>query len=269
MQFLRINDAQVHLFTTDAPSSAMVNESAGNSSYGQCAINQSLSIHSKLKELKASLSIDEQATMLRAIVESPVTLMPISEFDESHCELAYKFCVTGENTLEQPLRVFYDVLPGPGAAIIFALNQHLCQEIEQVFGETHYVSYLTPLLKALASHSTHLGKRRIYVNCRALKADVVLMDEQRILLLNSYDIQGAMDMAYYTLNIAQKMGLSLSETPIFVMGAESMREEVIHSLRQFAPHTDQLNLSQLSTAPSSSLPHSMPIDMALHINQQQ
>ena len=62
-------------------------------------------------------------------VLSPVTVVPLAEFEESTAEAVYQFVFNGRRAPKAKRRVFYDMLPSSNGVLLFALDEGHCAEV--------------------------------------------------------------------------------------------------------------------------------------------
>ena len=163
-----------------------------------------------------------------------VTPVPLADFQEEDCDAFYNYCFKPE----VPHRVFYDVIPSANLMLVFGLPETTCCAIEEVLGEVHYVSALTPVLKLFVQKATQGQGTQLFIYTHEKTIDVILVDNSgRLLFTNSYDVNTATDAAYYAFNIINHHGLKPQETPIHIAGTPDLRNPLIAELGKFAPHT--------------------------------
>lgn len=173
-------------------------------------------------------------------VEGPVTPVPLAEFQEEDAEATYGYCFSKEGKR----RVFYDTVPVSNVVLLFALSEATCNTLEDTFGNVHYTSTLTPLLKHFATKGIGVGTshgRRMFVYTHDGVIDVAVMDDIRLVMLNTYAVQTLSDVDYFTFNMAHHLSIDVQQTPIFVAGAPLMRDPVVDELQKYAAKVYAVN----------------------------
>lgn len=167
-------------------------------------------------------------------VKGPVTPVPLAEFQEEDVEPTYHYCFSGGTGC----RVFYDTVPVSNTVLLFALSEAACRTLEETFGDTvHYTSTLTPLLKDFANRGLGVGTangRRIFVYVHEDVIDVAVMDDTRLVVLNTYPVRTLADVDYYTFNLAHHLGVDVLSAPVFVAGVPLKRDPVADELKKYA-----------------------------------
>lgn len=265
MRYLRINDTHLTMMVYEgSPESGK----SLNPLFEHRALRPPHGFEANLRELCGVHEAFSQAQPTQVIVESLVTLVPLSEFEEEACDTLYRFCVTGEDELQPAMRVFYDLLPASNAALLFALPEDTCHDIEAVLGEVHYVSYLTAILQRLSTKTSVSFKRRVYVYCHDQKVDICIFEGTRILLLNTFEVQSPTDVAYYTFNLAQSLGLEKDKQPFIILGEEGKTQEIVKQLQLYVADVASLRLAaEYNRHPLTEIAI-MPFDLATQILHQ-
>lgn len=174
-----------------------------------------------------------QNEVTQVLTVGSVTPVPLADFQEEDCDAFYNYCFKPE----VPHRVFYDVIPAANLMLIFGLPETTCRAIEDVLGEVHYVSALTPVLKQFVQKAMLGQGTQLFIYTHERTIDVVLVDNNgRLLFTNSYEVHTATDAAYYAFNIINHHGLKPQETPIHIAGTPELRNPLIAELGKFASH---------------------------------
>ena len=169
----------------------------------------------------------------QVLVVGNVTPIPLADFQEEDCDAFYNYCF--KPTV--PHRVFYDVVPSANLMLVFGLPEATCKAIEEALGEVHYVAAMTPVLKQFVQKSTQEPGVQLYIYMHEKIVDIVLLDNGRLLITNSYEVHSAADAAYYAFNIINHHGLKAQDTPIHIAGTPELRNPLIAELGKFASHT--------------------------------
>lgn len=172
------------------------------------------------------------------LVNGPVTPVPLAEFQEEDAEASYQYCFTpGERR-----RVFYDTVPASNAVFLFALNEATCRTLEDAFGDVRYTSVLCPVVQHFAAKGlANASGRRMFVYTHDGVVDVAVMEEMRLVMLNTYSVRTLADVAYYTFNLSHHLGIDVAEAPLFVAGNPLLRDPVVDELQKYASRVYAVN----------------------------
>lgn len=200
---------------------------------------------------------------VEVLVNTPVTPVPLADFQEEDCTTLYDFCFTEE----ERHRVFYDTIPAANAVLLFGLGEAVCHAIEDAFGEVRYSSSRTALLQHFATKALETGtqRRRLFVYTHEGMIDVAVFDDARLLMFNTYNVRTLTDVAYYTFNLARHLGFAPQTEPIYVAGEELLRTPVVEELQKYASHVFAVNPAADFNRHVAATTAGIPYDMTTHI----
>ncbi len=174
---------------------------------------------------------------VEVIVQSPVTFVPLSDFQEEDCETIYNYCFPDS----QKRRVFYDTIPGANAVLLFSLDENTCQALEGVFENVHYLSAQTPVMRHFSTRSIDKAHRVAYIYCHEQKVDIAIFEDYRLIIANTYQVYNTADVAYFAMSLARQTGLNLESDPLFVVEPRGTFADIADELRQFSAAVKVLN----------------------------
>ena len=170
-----------------------------------------------LREAIAGIDfLHELPARIDVLVDTPVTLVPMNDFQEEYCKEMYDFCFTEELSR----CVFYDTLPCANAVLLFALNETVCRVLSDVFGDVYYTCVQTHVLRHWAEQSIipAPGRKMLWAHLHGHEADLAVFDGRRLLMANRYDTQTSNDVAYYVLNVMQHTGMEPATDIVQITG---------------------------------------------------
>lgn len=182
--------------------------------------------------------LKQPINQVEILVNSPITPVPLAEFQEEDAEVYHNFCFTPKHKS----RVFYDTVPASNLVFLFSLFETTCQAIEESFGEVRYTAALTPVVQHFAKKGLALSNdKRIFVYTHDGVINIIVLEDSRLIMQNTYTVHTLTDVDYYVLNIAHNLALDLNKTPIFIAGIPSLRDPVINELQKYAPRVYPIN----------------------------
>lgn len=174
---------------------------------------------------------------VNVVVVGAVTAVPLADFQEEDCERIHGFCFP----TDRKRRVFYDILAASNVALLFALDEDVCRAMEDMFPDIRYVSAQTAVLRHFAGKGVTTGSKRVFVHRHEHVADVAIYEDHRLLMLNTYEAEEAVDVAYYTLNAARNLAVDCASTPFYVTGSVEDREKAATELRKYVADVCPVN----------------------------
>lgn len=250
--YLRISDTELSFatFGADRPSDFR---------YETFHVLPQASLTANLREAMSGVSLTrEPHHKVEVLVNTLATPVPLAEFQEEDAEQTWKYCFT-HNGSE---RIFYDTAPAANIVLLYALDNATCRTIEAAFGEVRYTSTLAPLVQHFATKALGVSQgKRIFVYTHDGVIDVLVFEDTRLLVLNTYQVRALTDIAYYTLNLARHIGADLSNTPIFVAGEEKLRNAATSELEKYASRVYHINPAAEFNRNPVSMQQSISYDM--------
>lgn len=197
--------------------------------------NASLAVN--LREAKISEPIlSAPISKVQVPVVGATTPVPLADFQEEDCETLYNYTFPSET----PRRVFYDVLPSANAVLLFSLDETTCRILEEEFGNVHYVSALTPVLRHFSVKGMSAAKR-LFAYVQGGMLSVAVFEESKLVVTNTYRMANPVDAAYYVFNVASHQAMKPEEAAFYVAGGPEERESISAELRKYAANVYTIN----------------------------
>lgn len=201
------------------------------------AVRPNTSLAVNLREAKTSEPILEAPIRkVQVLVVGATTLVPLADFQEEDCETLYNYTFPSET----PRRVFYDMLPSANAVLLFALDEITCRILEEEYGNVHYVSALTPVLRHFSVKGVAAAKR-LFAYAHGGMLNVAVFEENKLVMANTYRMANPVDAAYYVFNVASHQAMKPTEAAFYVAGAPEERESISAELRKYASSVYTIN----------------------------
>lgn len=197
-----------------------------------------------VRELAVHHSAGRTEDRVHVGVLSPVTVVPLAEFEESTAEAVYQFVFNGRRAPKAKRRVFYDMLPSSNGVLLFALDEGHCAEVERELGEVHYFSPFSGLLQWMAGRKQTARQHRVFIHCRTTQIDVAYFEGHRIFAFNTFDVQTPEDVLYFTCQLAQQFGVDFTSTPFIVCGRADKIPVVAGCLRPFVAEVECVDTAE-------------------------
>lgn len=269
MLFLRIDDTHLSLLAYSPDNRALTEEGKAVAyPFEHKVLRPSATLEANLLSLRSAYPEFQVPQQVEVMVSSPITVVPLAEFEEDQSVELYHYTILGDNESRSARRIHYDLLPASNAVILFSIKEEVCRAIESVFGEVHYVSSFTSWVKRFSNKVNVNQRRRVYLHCKEQEVDIAIYEGHHLLMLNSYEVNAPADAAYFTLNVAQSLGLDLQQTPISLFGLEEQRDAIEEQLSRYVRNVGVIRLSaEFNRHPIPQLPN-IPFDLATQILNQ-
>ncbi len=216
--------------------------------YSTFRLNPQISLTANLREAirKEDLLKNVGDGCVQVAINAPATFVPLAEFQEEDCVAIYDHCFPSD----KKRRVFYDIVASANCVVLFSLLETTCRALEETFGDIHYISTLTPLIRhCVTKGNNRIGQKRIFVTPHGGSTDILVFEDNRLLMANTYTVSSAVDVAYFAFNVARQLGAEFAPTdncdpeegynaehfvPFYISGSDNERQAVCEELQKYA-----------------------------------
>jgi hypothetical protein len=101
------------------------------------------------------------------------------------------------------------------------INNYLFQN----FGEFEYKHHSTVLIEKLLKNNT-TKEKTMFVNVSKTSLDIVVLENEKLLLSNTFSYNSKEDFIYYVLFVAEQLNLDVQEFPLFLMGEINLKSKM-------------------------------------------
>ena len=174
------------------------------------------------------------------------TPVPFDLFeDEQTEELFYQNFQRRDNET-----VLCNILGKSNIALIFGLDKHTHQLINEVFPHARIFASSSPLSEYFYTQSRDSKNRKLYVLFHPNRMEVFAFNKGKLLLINSFNSQQTSDHIYYLLYVWQQLGYSQEKDQLYLTGEVKSKDTLLIELKRF--------LRQVEVLPNQSI---LPFDI--------
>ena len=226
--------------------------------YEPYIVKSGISLAANLREaFKESDLLTRGYQRAQALVDSPVLMVPIQEFDEDDKEALYHHAQTG---MEGSV-VLHSVLPDLNAVAVFAINKDLKMVVDDHFTDVRYVHLVQPVWSLLHQRSYTGVHRKLYAYFHDRRLEVFGFDKSRFRFCNTFDAVHSRDAVFFILYAWKQIGLDAQQDELYVVGDIPDREWVLEALRTYCRKTYVINpVAEFNRAPVTQI-QGMPFDL--------
>ncbi len=120
--------------------------------------------------------------------------------------------------------VTFDDLKTLGAKNIYVPYVNINNYLFQNFGEFEYKHNSTVFIEKLLKNNTNKEKT-MYVNVSRTSLDIVVLENEKLVLSNTYSYESKEDFIYYILFVAEQLTLDVHEFPLYFTGEISLNSK--------------------------------------------
>ncbi len=153
------------------------------------------------------------------------TLVPEALFKPGDESIYFK-----TNFIQSPGTILHSQhVPSFHLYTIFSIENELEKELNHLFQDPQLWHYSQALLTGISKQLKADAGKQVWLNIRKNKMDIVVSENKKLLLINSFSWQTNEDILYYTLFICEQLELNPEKFPMIVTG-EIEEGSAIYSL---------------------------------------
>ena len=142
------------------------------------------------------------------------TLVPTSLFDEKNMQAYLEYNI---KTFSSDFITFDSILQA-NAKNVYVPYMNINNFFFQKFGEFEYKHHTTILLEKLLLHSKNNTQKQLFVHVSKNQLDIIVIENSKLLLLNTFHFNTKNDFIYYILFIAEQLQLNPEEIALTFLG---------------------------------------------------
>ncbi len=193
----------------------------------------------------------------RLLIDSPVMLVPIDQFDEEQKESIYQY--TFETVKSDA--ILHRVQPSMGNVALFTVNKDLKLVMEDNFSDVRYTPLLQPVWGHLHQRSFVGNNRKLYAYFHDGKVDIMAFEKNRTKFLNSYEALHSKDAVYFILYVWKTLAMDQRKDELFIMGNIPEKDLFMGSIRKYVLRAFFLNpAAEFNRAPVTEIKN-IPFDL--------
>lgn len=218
--------------------SALDTENAGRLIFEPYTVRSGISIAANLREAFKKMSLlhnNWQRAMV--MIDSPVLMIPVDEFNENRMEVLYHHTISGhENDT-----MVYTVLPSLNAVAVYPINKDLKLVIDDHFNDVRISHVCASVWNHLYRRSFTGVRMKLYAYFHDRKLELFSFKQNRFRFTNSFDTALAPDAIYFILNVWKQIAFDNKRDELHLAGELPDKENLISELRSFIRNVYVIN----------------------------
>ncbi|MDO4161096.1 MAG: DUF3822 family protein [Prevotellaceae bacterium] len=197
-------------------------------------ISMAANLREAFKEIDLQRSGWQRAMVL---IDSPVLMMPVDEFNENNKETLYNHAITDH----QNDAILSTVLPSLNAVAVYSINKDLKLVIDDNFSDVRFLHVCVPVWNHFYRRSFTGVRQKLYVYFHDKKFDVFCFQQNRFKFTNSFNSDLAPDVVYFVLNIWKQLAFDNKRDELHLVGTLPDKENLVQELRSFIQNVYVIN----------------------------
>lgn len=213
---------------------------SGKMNFESYEMNMAISIAANLREaFTTSELLQREYQKVWVLIDSPVMMVPIEEFQQDDMETLYHACVTGQ----EGSIVLSHVVHTLNAVAVFAVNKDLNTVITDHFEDVRFMPTGQPVWEYLRENG--VGREdngeKLFAYFHDQRMEVFCFQQNRFKFFNSYNAQHAHDALYYLLYAWKQLGFKAESDFLYLTGEVIQRNWLLEKLHQYLQHVITVN----------------------------
>lgn len=226
--------------------------------YEAIDINNGISIAANLRDaFNKSELLMSNYRHVQILLDTPVMLIPVEEFDEEHVETLYQhtFCDHQDDAL------LHNVLPGLKSIAVYSINSDLQQVVNDHFEDIRFMPVCQPVWMYL-HHRSFTGPRpKLFVYFNHDDVNVFAFRQNRFHYCNTFHADSPADITYYILYVWKTLGMNTEKDELYAVGQYAEKNKVMDGLRKYLQRAYPIHPSaEFNRAPITQI-NDIPFDL--------
>ena len=198
--------------------------------YENYRVRKDISMAANLREaFDVSELLKSGYRQARVMIDAPVLLVPIDEYDKDAARKLYFYTYSCRETDE----VLSCVLPNLESVAVFAINKDLFDVIQGHFEQAESLPLCQPVWSYLHRRSFAGARSKMFVYFHEHKVEVFSFRQNRFRFCNTFCTEHVSDMVYYILHAWQVCGFNNEKDELYLAGNLPDAAELDRQLREF------------------------------------
>lgn len=184
--------------------------------------------------LESCLELQSSFVKQTIVYATPkVTIIPSALYDKHTLQLFF----SANYALESYEEVKSHKLHQSESVMVYSIPQVLQKQCEHALGSgLHFMPEAAPFIEMSSMHNKLSHDKTVYVNVQHSYIHVLVLQGQKIILLNSYNYTNNNDYVYYIMNVYEQLQLHPLEQKLYLSGLISEESRYFDSVKMFIKH---------------------------------
>lgn len=192
-------------------------------------IKSGVSISANLREaFKTEALLQHPTTRARLLLNAPVLLLPIEEYDEKTGETLYMHSFPDT----EGCSIVSNVLPDLNAVALFAVNKDLKLVVEDHYPDVKITALMLPVWRYMHRRSFIGIRRKLFAHFHDHQLELFSFERNRFVFSNRYDVKHAKDALYFILFVWRELALDQQKDELYLSGDIAEQETLMQDLAQ-------------------------------------
>lgn len=219
--------------------------------YRPYTIKSGVSIAANLREaFKAESELLQSTPRARVLVNSPVLLLPIEEYDQQQNETLYRHSFPDT----EGCAMMSNVLPDLNAVALFAVNKDLITVVYDHYEDVKFMALMQPVWHYMHKRSFIGVHRKLFAHFHDNMLEVFSFERNRFVFSNRFEVKHAKDALYFILFVWKELAMDQQKDELYLSGDIMDRQKLMADLQQHLRKVSAINpAADFNRAPMTAI----------------
>lgn len=170
-------------------------------------------------------------------VSSQYTLVPEEVSPEGNPSLFLNF-----NFSSPVQKALATSVAGKNVSIVFGIDEEVHEFCLRTFVNPSFAHYLSPLLTYWSKPNLSGLKKQMYVNVHEKMLDIICVEQESLLFVNTFAFEHLNDILYYILYVWKQLEMDQLSDNLFLCGISDMQNHLLGILRKYVQNSSLLEI---------------------------
>lgn len=223
--------------------------------YEPYTVKSGMSIAANLRgAFRDSIILSQPNSRVQMLVDAPVLLVPMEEFDEEQNVTLYDHTYPGRTHDV----VIHHIIPELNCVAVFAVNKDLRTVVTDHYDDVRIMPAIVPVWQHLHQRSYTGQTRKLFAYFHDRQLSVFAFAKNRFRFANTFNATEVTDSAYFILYVWQQLVMDHKKDELYYVGNMPNADGLRAELKKYVQNVYPINPSaEFNRAPITQEPHVM------------
>lgn len=220
--------------------------------YEPYTVKSGMSIAANLRNaFRDSVILSQPNSRVQVLIDSPVLLIPIEEFDDDDIEPLYRHTFPDQSSEV----VLHQIIPDLNCVAVFSMNKDTRTVVSDHYEDVRIMPVMMPVWQHLHQRSYSGQARKLYAYFHDRQLSVFSYAKNRFRFVNTFSAVEVTDSAYFILYVWQQLGMNHRKDELYYVGEFPEMDSLRTELKKYVQNVFPINPSaEFNRAPVTKVP---------------
>lgn len=221
-------------------------------------VKSGISMAANLREaFKESALLSNSFNRAKALIDTPVILIPTEEFVETDADMLFRYAYSGAENCE----VTSFLVPELNCVALFEVNKDLKLVLNDNILDVKFVPAIYPLWKYVHNNFFSIRRQHLFVAFNGKTINVFCFNKNRFKFSNTFNVEHPNDVVYYVMHVWKLLGLNNDNDKIFLFGNVDNKQWYVDNLTKYVKKIEVANIEEKLIEDNLGNANNVPFDL--------